>query len=47
MGIDAKERWLLEQVLATVRSGHFSERDVLELLILLRRHAASKSIHRK
>jgi hypothetical protein len=41
--MDANERWLIEQARATLEAGTFSERDVLGLLILLRRHARSNS----
>lgn len=41
--MDAKERSLVERAHATLASGSFTERDVLVLLMLLRRHAAPKS----
>lgn len=47
MDIDPKERWLIEHALVTVQSRYFSERDVLALLILLRRHAAPDSVVRE
>jgi hypothetical protein len=36
---DVKERWLIGQSHAEIASGTFTERTVLQLLILLRRHA--------
>ena len=45
--MDAKERWLIEQTLVTLEAGTFSERDVLALLILLRRHAQPTSVIRE
>jgi hypothetical protein len=37
--MDAKEQWLVERAVATLRGGTFGETDVLALLILLRRVA--------
>jgi hypothetical protein len=45
--MDTKERWLIEQARATLEAGTFTERDVLGLLILLRRHAQLKSVVRE
>lgn len=45
--MDAKEQFLIEQLTDTILSGPFSERDVLALLILLRRHAKQESVIRE
>jgi hypothetical protein len=42
--MDPKERWLLEGMRAKLDSGSFTERDILSLLILLRRHASSEPV---
>lgn len=41
--MDRKERWLLQQLTSAVNDGDFTERDVLALLILLRRHSERTS----
>ncbi len=41
--MDTKEHWLIEEALATITSGSFSEQDVLALLILLRRHCPPRT----
>jgi hypothetical protein len=40
---DQKEQWLVGQACSTIAAGTFTERDVLTLLILLRRHAPLNS----
>jgi hypothetical protein len=48
MNIDAKEHFLIiEEALSCVRSGAFTELDVLGLLMLLRRHASQDSAVRE
>jgi hypothetical protein len=45
--MDAKERWLVEQLLSVINSGTFTERDVLALLIVLRNHAKDDNVIRE
>jgi hypothetical protein len=45
--MDAKEQFLIEQLTDTILSGTFSERDVLALLIVLRRHAKQENVIRE
>ena len=47
MKADEKEKWLIAQVRDAITCGTYSERDVLCLLILLRRHAAPRSAARE
>lgn len=42
--MDAKERWLIEQLHSVILSRSFTERDVLALLIILRRHAEQDNL---
>lgn len=45
--MDRKEQYLVERTLDRLRRGSFSERDVIALLILLRRHAQPRSAVRE
>ena len=45
--MDAKERWLIEQLHTAILSGSFTERDVLALLITLRNHLLPLRNHRE
>jgi hypothetical protein len=45
--MDAKERWLIEQLHSAILSGSFAERDVLALLITLRNHSEQGNLVRE
>jgi hypothetical protein len=45
--MDAKERWLVEQLMSVIKSGTFTERDILALLIVLRNHAKGDNVIRE
>jgi hypothetical protein len=45
--MDAKERFLIEQLHSTLLSGSFTERDILAFLIVLRNHAKDDNVVRE